>query len=599
MKYTLKHKFHPVIAIALTGIGIPYSQNVLAENNLNTAHRPNILLILADDAGIGDFGFNKNPLIKTPNLDRLAAQSTRFTNFYVSPVCAPTRSSLMTGKFSEETGIYDTYNGGATMATEEVTIAEILHKNGYQTGIFGKWHLGDNYPCRPTDQGFDESFVFHGGGIGQPGDFDNFFAGDSSYFNPVIYLNNKKVKTKGYCSDVFTNEAIRFIDTHKSKPFFAYLPFNAPHAPLQLPAEYYAMYKDLTLADFNKITNNPDFKMTAKDLESAKRVYGMISNIDDNIGKLIWELEKQKLLENTVIIFLSDNGPDQNRYRIGLRGKKGMVYQGGIRTPCLWHLPGVFPENKEIGTAAAHIDVLPTILDLCGISKPANLNIDGTSLMPLLKGDTTKFRKRTLFFEWGRGYPIPYQNFAAMNSRYKLVGHTYELSGLDGFELFDMQSGTNESHNILNEKMAETQKLKRQMEEWYRKITLQPENLEVHPAIVGTKFENPVFLNRNDAKGSPAIWTLEDTFGYWDIKVAEAGQYTVKARFIKTINEAGTLYLKLDPFQYAKASSGQIDSLSIENIYLDPNNYRLEIYYRTQSGKNIFPLYTSIEKLDK
>ncbi len=557
---------------------------------------PNILLILTDDAGAGDFGFNGNPLIRTPNLDKLAAQSTRFTNFYVSPVCAPTRSSLMTGKYSETTGVYDTYNGGAVMAAEEITIAEVLRENGYQTGIFGKWHLGDNYPYRPVDQGFDESFVFKGGGIGQPGDKDNFFKGDSAYFNPVIYHNEKKVSTKGYCSDVFTSETIRFIHANKNKPFFAYLAFNAPHTPLQVPDEYSSVYKDLTLADFKSLPGNPKSVMTSKDLEDAKKVYGMVSNIDDNIGRLLKDLEDLDLQNNTVIIFLSDNGPQQYRYVMGLRGKKGLVYQGGIKSPCLMHLPGIFPENKEIGTLAAHIDLLPTILDLCNIKKSGNQNIDGRSLMPLLKDDDHEFAGRTLFFEWGRGFPIPYENFAAMNGRYKLVGNSYDQTGFNGFELFDLANSPNESKNILNENKPVAQKLKHDMEEWYLKTASNPNNRKIHPAIVGTKHENPVVLNRNDAKGSPGIWTQEEIFGYWDIRIAAPGKYSVTANFIRELNEPGTLFLKLYPFQFATTSTGHSNRISIENVYLDVNDYRLEIYFQTKSGKRLFPLFTSIEK---
>ncbi|MCK5466869.1 MAG: sulfatase-like hydrolase/transferase, partial [Cyclobacteriaceae bacterium] len=180
------------------------------------ANLPNVILIMTDDQGIGDFGFMGNPYVKTTNLDKLASQSLNLTNFYVSPVCAPTRASLMTGRYSERTGIYDTYNGGAIMSQDEVTMAEVLKENGYKTGIFGKWHLGDNYPYRPIDQGFDEALVHRGGGIGQPGDFANYFAKDSSYFNPVLFHNGVAQKSSGYCSDVFTNGAINFINSSTS-----------------------------------------------------------------------------------------------------------------------------------------------------------------------------------------------------------------------------------------------------------------------------------------------------------------------------------------------------------------------------------------------
>ena len=206
---------------------------------------PNVILIITDDQGFGDLGFHDNPHINTPTLDAFAKESVRFTNFYVSPVCAPTRSSLMTGRYSLRTGVRDTYNGGAMMATSEITIAELLKSENYTTGIFGKWHLGDNYPMRPSDQGFDESLIHLSGGMGQVGDFTTFFQGDQSYFDPVLWHNNEQQKYPGYCSDIFANEAIKFIEKNKDQPFFTYLSFNAPHTPLQVPEEYYQKYKDI------------------------------------------------------------------------------------------------------------------------------------------------------------------------------------------------------------------------------------------------------------------------------------------------------------------------------------------------------------------
>ncbi len=586
----------PFVVVFVAGLGIVGGNAISAINKPVSNNKPNVILILTDDAGIGDFGFNGNPLVQTPNLDKLAARSTRFTNFYVSPVCAPTRSSIMTGKYAETTGVYDTYNGGAIMATEEVTIAEILKENGYRTAIFGKWHLGDNYPFRPVDQGFTESFVFKGGGMGQPGDYDNYFAGDSAYFNPVMYRNEEKVRTKGYCSDIFTDEAIRFVRDNKSRPFFAYLAFNAPHTPLQVPSAYSDRYKNLTANDLKSAGKHPSPAMTEKDMEDARKVYAMMTNIDDNIGRLLKELESQDLLNNTVLLFLSDNGPQQNRYRMGLRGKKSQVYQGGIKVPCLISLPGTFPENKEISQTVAHIDLLPTLLELCKIRLPEKLVIDGRSMLPLLNNNESAFKNRTLFFEWGRGFPIPYQNFTAMNDRYKLVGNTYLQRGTEGFELFDLLNDPSESKNILNENKQIAEKLKQEMEDWYFMTVKHPNNRKVQAAIVGTKFENPVVLNRNDAKGAPGIWAQEEIFGYWDIAVAEAGIYSVAARFISEIKEPGTLYVKMYPFQYATDSPGKTDLISLKNLHLDAGNYRLEIYYQTKSGKSIFPLFTSIER---
>ena len=231
--------------------------------------RPNVLLIVTDDQGYGDFGFTGNHHVQTPVLDHLAAESLRFDQFYVSPVCAPTRSSLMTGRFSLRTGIRDTYNGGATMAADEVTIAEMLKESGYKTGIFGKWHLGDNFPCRPIDQGFDEAVIHLSGGMGQVGDFTTFFEKDSSYFNPVLWHNGVQQKYAGYCTDIFGGQAVRFIEENSEHPFFCYLAFNAPHTPLQVPDEYYNAFKDIDPESGFENDQRPFVKMSKKDKEDA------------------------------------------------------------------------------------------------------------------------------------------------------------------------------------------------------------------------------------------------------------------------------------------------------------------------------------------
>src|SRR5262245_38764239 len=214
------------------------------------AKKPNVILIITDDQGHGDVGFHGNPVIKTPNLDKFAKQSLRMKNFYVSPVCSPTRSSLMTGRYNYRTGVVDTFVGRSLMHADEVTLAEILRALGYRTGIFGKWHLGDNYPLRAMDQGFEEALVLKGGGIGQPSDPP----GGESYFNPILQHNGKAIKKNGYISDIITDAGIDFVTKNKDGPFLCYLPFNCPHAPLEVPKKYHDMYKDnVRLNAFPKI----------------------------------------------------------------------------------------------------------------------------------------------------------------------------------------------------------------------------------------------------------------------------------------------------------------------------------------------------------
>ena len=328
-----------------------------------TPRRPNIILVLADDQGYGDVGIHGNEKIRTPNLDRFAKEGSEFTRFYVSPVCAPTRASLMTGRYYYRSGVLQTYRGGAMMHGDETTLAEMLKGAGYRTGIFGKWHLGDSYPMRPTDQGFDETLVHKAGGITQPPDQPN------SYFDPLLWQNNKPVRGKGYCTDIFFDAALHFIEQNREKPFFTYIATNAPHTPLEVSDQAVAPYRAMGLDD------------------TTARIYGMVENIDKNFGRLLAKLDELGLRRNTVVIFLTDNGPQQQRYTAGLRDRKASVYEGGIRAISLWQWPAAFPQPRKIGRMAAHIDVAATLLEMTGTQPLASRTLDGKSLLPLLKGE--------------------------------------------------------------------------------------------------------------------------------------------------------------------------------------------------------------------
>jgi len=560
---------------------------------------PNVILIMTDDQGIGDFGFMGNPYVKTTHLDKLASQSLNLTNFYVSPVCAPTRASLMSGRYSERTGVYDTFNGGATMSSDEVTIAEMLKSNGYSTGIFGKWHLGDSYPYRPIDQGFEEALVHRGGGVGQPGDYLNYFAKDSSYFDPVLFRNGVPEKTKGYCSDVYTNGAIDFIKKQKSnepdQPFFVYLSFNAPHTPLQLPLEYYEMYQDMQFdQDAFAVKDEAVSKMTDRDIEAARRVYGMVTNIDNNVGRLLQVLEEQNIEDNTVVIFLTDNGPQQVRYKLGLRERKSSVHGGGVRVPCLIRYPQKYPVKQESALQLAHIDLLPSILELCGLGQPEH-EIDGTSFVR--DDNLNVFSERTLFFEWGRGFPVKYRNFAALKEGHKLVGNTDANAELSSFELYNVGSDPAEVDDVLDANLDIAKSLKQGMDEWYEEIMSEPVNNSVLPAYIGSKFENPTVLNRNDAKGTPVAWGQDHVLGYWDVKIVETASYNVSLQFMHQVTEPGSIHLKLYPQYIIEPNTTESDKITLENVKLNAGDYKLEAYYRSNDGKNIFPLYVSVKKI--
>jgi len=541
-------------------------------------------------------GFHGNHHIKTPVLDNFAAKSTRFNNFYVSPVCAPTRSSLMTGRYSLRTGVRDTYNGGAIMHTDEVTIPEMLKQADYHTGMFGKWHLGDNYPSRPMDQGFDESVIHLAGGMGQVGDFTTWFQGDRSYFDPVLWHNGEQEAYQGYCSDIFTDQALNFIEKNQNDPFFCYLSFNAPHTPLQVPKKYYKMYQNIDpTTGFDNDRPFPD--MNEKDIEDAKRVYAMVSNIDDNVGRVLQKLDQLKLADNTVVIFLTDNGPQQRRYVAGMRGRKSDVYRGGVRAPLFIRNPALNTPVKEIETTAAHIDLLPTIADICAVDIPNDRKLDGKNLAPLMSGKSVTWENRPLFFNWTRKYPERYNNVAMQMGQFKLVGHTSFDAELEDFELFDLHKDPYELTNVVTENRNEGEKLKAELDNILNELTNSEHLLNPPLIMVGSPHENPIVLNRNDAKGQRGIWDQEQVYGYWDVAVQE-GHYDIKLKFVNPLEDSGRILLESNTLvQQMRLNKPNSDLIEMKNVYFPALEGSFRPLYATKAG-NIFPFWVEITKID-
>jgi arylsulfatase A-like enzyme len=501
----------------------------LASANLSAApdSRPNVLIVMADDMGYGDLGVHGNPKIKTPNLDRFAGQSVRLKNFYVSPVCAPTRASLLTGRYNFRTGVVDTYLGRALMRSDEVTLAEMLAAAGYRTGIFGKWHLGDNAPLRSIDQGFETSLVLKGGGIGQPSDPP----GGSSYSDPILQANARSQRFKGYCSDIFAKAAIDFID-HRAgdRPFFAYLAFNCPHEPLEAPEAELAIYRsmNLELSAFPQL-GKPIPATFAAPADAVARVYAMITNIDTNVGKVLDALDTRGLTANTIVVFLTDNGPAKVRFNAGLRGWKGSVFDGGIRVPCYIRWPGHFLAGHVVDRIAAHIDMVPTLLDACGVPPPAGVHFDGKSLIPLLKGfQNAGWPERTLFFQWHRGdQPEPDRAFAARTQAYKLVRPEPPAGARKkpSLQLFDMEHDPLELHDVASEHPDVVTKLHAAYLAWFQDVTSAP-GVEPVRITLGGPTENPTVLTRQDWRGPRAGWELND-LGFWEVQVSKPGRFEV------------------------------------------------------------------------
>ena len=457
------------------------------------ARGPNVVLIITDDQGYGDLGCHGNEKIRTPNLDAFAKESVRVDRFYVQPVCSPTRACLLTGRYNYRTGVVDTFLGRSMMHADETTLAERLAAAGRRTGIFGKWHLGDNYPLRATDQGFQESLTLRGGGIGQPSDPP----GGDHYQDPTLWRNGRAEKSKGYVTDLITDGALAFLEKHQAAPFFCYVAYNAPHAPLELP---------------------PGAVLDPSLDETTAKVYAMVQNIDANVGRILRKLDDLRLAEDTIVIFLTDNGPQQKRYNAGMRGLKGSVFEGGIRVPFYARWPkGGLQAGRVVKEPGAHIDVLPTLLEACGLK--AAEGVDGQSLLSRLRGDDAPIQ-RTLFFQWHRGdVPELGKACAAVEKRWKW------MPGM----LFDLEADPGETKDVAAAHPAEVERLKAAYEAWFKDVGA-TRGFAPPRIRVGTAQESPTELTRQDWRGPKAGWE-RTSIGHWEIAVEVEAEYEVTARF--------------------------------------------------------------------
>ena len=450
-----------------------------------SAVAPNILLILVDDMGYGDVSGAANPYLKTPNLDDLASKSVAFKNFYVSPVCAPTRASLLTGRYHQEVNVRSVTNGFEIMDPEAVTLAEILKGAGYRTAIYGKWHLGEYYPSVPNAQGFEEYLGFRTGHT-------------SDYYDAVLEHNGKQESTKGYITDMFTDKALEWMNKDSEDPFFCYLAYNAPHSPLQVDSVYFQKFLEMGLDD------------------KISRVYGMVENIDENVGRILEDLASSGNLNNTIVIFLSDNGPisgwkvpqEKMRYNAGLRDQKFTTYEGGIRTQSYWMWKENWKPFYDTVSIAAHIDVVPTIGKILNIELPDSLSIDGYDLSDVLK-ESQPIDKRRIYYEdfhlEALKTPELFKGGIARKSRWKMVG---------GSELFDLEMDPGESNNIANEYQEVLHELNSLYQKFYNEVY---ENGHILPISikVGYDEENPVSLkaHHGTARGNVKFLGLRGHYG--------------------------------------------------------------------------------------
>lgn len=520
------------------------------------ADRPNLVIIMPDDMGYGDLGCTGNPVIRTPNLDRFAGESATLTDFYVSPVCSPTRAALMTGRYNQRTRVIDTYKGRSMMDPGETTVAELLREAGYATGIFGKWHLGDNYPLRPQDQGFDLSVIHRGGGLAQPSEpIEN----QQRYTDPILFRNGEQFQAEGYCTDVFFREAMEFIDqrAEEGRPFFATITPNAPHGPYHdVPEELLAHYREADLsavlsnerdpAPLRKFRKNRRKHSGPEALDTLARVYAMVENIDQNVGRFLDHLDDCGLADNTLVLFFTDNGPNTPRYTGPFRGMKSHVHEGGIRTPFFARWPGRIEPGASSDRIAAHIDVLPTLLEAAGVEKPAGLVLDGRSLLPLLEGRKGEWPDRTLVLQSHRGnQPDRFHHIGVRSQRWKLVhpsGFGSEnMPGNVPFELYDMKASPSEQTDLAAEHPGVVTKLKEAYDQWFEDVSTTREDNWAPPRIVvGNDAENPTVLSIQD-------WRVPDGVkgwgegGEWLLDFARDGNYRVEVVWDEPVRKGRAL----------------------------------------------------------
>jgi arylsulfatase A-like enzyme len=380
------------------------------------------------------------------------------------------------------------------------------------------------------------------------------------------------VKTTGYVSDVLTDATIDFITRNRERPFLAYLAFNAPHTPLQVPAEKYAKYKAMNLKvdDFPRQGHPVSEKF---DADTTSKIYGMVENIDDNVGRVLAALDNLALAENTVVIFQTDNGPQQPRYNAGMLRLKGTVNEGGIRVPFIVRWPGRFEAGRSVDRIAAHIDVTPTVLDMCGVARPSRVRFDGTSLLPLLEGRSKDWPDRTLFIQWHRGdVPQMGRAFAARSQQYKLVQWQGVAEGASvpttAPELFDMTGAPLEERTIADARPEVADKLRREYEAWFSDVTGGRDYTDAGVAriVIGDPREDPVRLTRQDWRGPQAGWT-PNSVGHWQVEVKRAGRYTLTLRFAP-LAETGVLRVSLGNTKLEKAVPAGATTISVPDIRL-------------------------------
>ncbi len=487
---------------------VPVAMAVLSAVCAQAAQRPNVLVILTDDQGWGDLSLNGNKNLSTPNVDALAADGAAFERFFVCPVCSPTRAEFLTGRYHPRSGVFSTSAGGERMDLDESTIADAFKAAGYATAAFGKWHNGMQYPYHPNGRGFDEYYGFCSGHCGH-------------YFDAMLEHNGRIVRGNGFAVDDFTERAMAFIEQHKDGPFFAYLPLNTPHSPMQVPDRWWDKFKDKQLSMHNRDPQR-------ENLPHVRAALAMCENIDWNVGRLLEKLDELDIARNTIVVYFCDNGPNGWRFNGGMKGRKGSTDEGGVRSPLLIRWPGKIEAGKRVPQISAAIDLLPTLADLADIEVIGEKPLDGVSLKPLLL-DTGKDRPERMIFSHWRG-----------RVSVRTQQHRLDQQG----KLYDMGADPGQYKDVSKQQPAVTARL-REAAAAFKQECLAEYAKEPRPFLIGHTDYRLTQLPARDGVAHGNIkrsnrfpncsyftnWTSLDDKITWDAQVMAAGTYEVEVYY--------------------------------------------------------------------
>lgn len=485
----------------------------------STAAPPNVVVILTDDQGWGDLSLNGNTDLQTPHIDALARDGASFERFYVCPVCSPTRAEFLTGRYHPRGGVYSTSAGGERLDLDEKTIGDTFQAAGYLTGAFGKWHNGMQFPYHPNARGFDEFYGFCSGHWG-------------NYFSPVLERNGALVRGEGFVIDDFTNQAIEFIRKASAdrKPFFAYLPYNTPHSPMQVPDRWWSKFKDRDLALHNRDPQR-------ENLDHIRCALAMCENIDWNVGRLVATLEELSLTDNTIVLYFCDNGPNGVRWNCDMKGRKGSTDEGGVRSPLLVKWPARIPAGTVIRENGAAIDLLPTLADLAGIGTASSHPLDGVSLKPLLLGEREHVADRLIFSHW--------------NKRVSVKSGTYRLDHQG--KLFNLATDPGQRRDVSTEEPALAARLQQAVSTWRNEV-LAGYDQDDRPFVIGHPDSRYTQVPARDGVAHGTIrrsnrfpncsffenWTSTDDHVTWTAEVGAAGTYAVDLHYTCPASSVGT-----------------------------------------------------------